>query len=1258
MVSVCAALTVGVFPPFVSAQTTTTGTPAGAAEEEEEMVTLSPFEVTAQEDTGYQASETLAGTRIRTNLRDVGSAISVITPEFIRDIGATDNSTLLQYTTNAEVAGTRGTYAGLGNATSLDESGSLRAPGSANRVRGLASADNTRDFFVTDIPWDSYNVDRIDIQRGPNSILFGLGSPAGIVNATLRNAEFRDTGSVEYRIGSYGSQRASLDLNKEIIEDVLAIRIAGLWDDEKFKQEPAFEEDKRIYGTIRFDPKLIDGGRTSFKVRYENGDISANRPRIIPPNDSITPWFRPVDTTSLEGGMGKLAINNGYEVGAALSSINPWLSGGGIDQQQPAWFIDGNTGALDRIYGGYVNTGARTSTGAIRSSSENLIGQRYAQPFFGLTSLSSYAGISRLPNSQFGQYRTASLLDDSVFDFYENLIDGPTKSEFEGWDAYNVDFSQTALNDRVGVQLTYDRQKYDRGGEALLGNNPTLTIDILRNFQDRPDVAATAAPTNANFGRPYVLGGPGSGTSYSSDREYRRASLFGELRATDYFDRESLLARLLGKHRLNGVYSDEEFDVETRSWQMYANNRAWDSYWTRVDGNLNGINNRPPVAVIYLGPSIASRNSAGGADIPRIAAPVTLDDGNLYYFDSTWKNPTGVNFADPWTVPANLTAMFNPSALPAGQTEFLQNSNPANYVGWTTNYQMNLLRYNDGEDLSLLRNSAMTRRTTKSYAGSWQGFLWNEAIIPTLGWRYDEVTNRAVTAASVASNRAILNLNRSGDAASRPYALPGGPFNLNSNQSYSVYKDHSTAGGVVVHLNRLIPDDPLPLNVSFSYNKSSNFQVTNTRRDIYGEVIGNPSGSTKEYGILLSTKDNKYSLRALKYETKLVNADTQLDASGLTGTIKNGLNWRNIMLYRMSGYAWATRETDNIRHDWIPHYVNEYGRSVWSQDKVNATPSQPPPAGSRLQTPEESVAMRDASINAWNDIQRFLSSRGYFEAWNYGPGPTTESVLTDRATYEANPAAFMPDPASVYDYRNNPNLQGFAVTADSESEGYEFELTANPLPNWRIALNASRTEAVRVNVGGEKLDELVGYLTTQIGSATVHGAAGDMVMFNAHFDDPTNVIWNNGTWTNFRSQYTLMKLQENAAASEIRKWRLNLVTNYSFTEGVLKGVGIGGSYRWQDKVVIGYPVIPGEGGLASFDLSSPYYGPSEDAVDLWLSYERELTDRVRWRIQLNVRNAFADDDLIPISVQPDGRTWAAARIAPIQEWFVSNTFSF
>jgi len=98
----------------------------------------------------------------------------------------------------------------------------------------------------------------------------------------------------------------------------------------------------------------------------------------------------------------------------------------------------------------------------------------------------------------------------------------------------------------------------------------------------------------------------------------------------------------------------------------------------------------------------------------------------------------------------------------------------------------------------------------------------------------------------------------------------------------------------------------------------------------------------------------------------------------------------------------------------------------------------------------------------------------------------------------------------------------------------------------------------------------------------------------------------------------------------------------------------------RDKVVIGYPVIPDAANpaIASFDLSKPYYGPAEDALDLWLSYERKLTDKLNWKIQFNVRNVLKKDGLIPISVEADGHTWASARIKPVQEWFLTNTFSF
>jgi len=77
-----------------------------------------------------------------------------------------------------------------------------------------------------------------------------------------------------------------------------------------------------------------------------------------------------------------------------------------------------------------------------------------------------------------------------------------------------------------------------------------------------------------------------------------------------------------------------------------------------------------------------------------------------------------------------------------------------------------------------------------------------------------------------------------------------------------------------------------------------------------------------------------------------------------------------------------------------------------------------------------------------------------------------------------------------------------------------------------------------------------------------------------------------------------------------------------------------------------------------FNLNQPFYGPSQNGIDLWCSYAHRLTRGVSWKIQLNVTNAFARDALIPISVEPDGHTWAAARIAPVQEFAITNTFTY
>ena len=251
---------------------------------------LSPFVVDATEDKGsYRANSTLAGTRVRTDLKDVSSAITVVTAQFLQDTGAKNAEDLLVYTPSTEVSGLRGNFSGVAGSAVVQEN----TVQPTTRVRGLDSADNTRDYFLTDIPWDSFDVGRVDLQRGPNSILFGTGSPAGIINVSTNGASFNNSYNLTNRVDEYGSNRNSAMLNQELIPGILAIRLAVLQDNEKYEQSDAFSNTRRYYGAFRFDPKLFGkDSHTSIRGNFERGQQTSDNYRDIPPADEITPWFR------------------------------------------------------------------------------------------------------------------------------------------------------------------------------------------------------------------------------------------------------------------------------------------------------------------------------------------------------------------------------------------------------------------------------------------------------------------------------------------------------------------------------------------------------------------------------------------------------------------------------------------------------------------------------------------------------------------------------------------------------------------------------------------------------------------------------------------------------------------------------------------------------------------------------------------------------------------------------------------------------
>lgn len=1158
-------------------------------ESKEGVLELSRFVVTAEPDEGYRARNTLAGTRLKTELKDIAASISVVTEEFLRDTASTNTEDLLVYTLGTEVGGLRGNFGGLGDGPTPVEAGTLLRPESVNRVRGISPADSTRDFFLTDIPWDQYIVDRIDLQRGPNAILFGLGKPGGIINATTDQAIFRNSYSLQSRVGSFGSYRNALDVNQVLIPKQLAVRFEALHAVTHFRQDPTYNRDGRVFGAVKYDPAWLAerGMKSSLRVNYERGDIDANRPRTIPPGDRITPWFMTGTTTAPNGTVYRNFNQNVYDwryynsyraaipnTGANVAgspNFNPYLGPILLFGGSYAFFTDPNSSVSPDML--YVPQSLFTEhkgigpTGAVDGNVRGLLqGNRWGH-------IANNVEIAQRLGLPFAAaYKNNVITDASIFDFYNKLIDGPNKNEARAFDAYNIAWSQSFLKDRVGYELVYDRQRYQDSSWALNipGRGETagyITINI--------DTVMPDQTPNPNVGRPMIVtrsefGADGSET----DRETVRLTAYAELRADDFL-KKSWLTKILGRHVFTGAYTDDSYEREVSVWSTYG-----------LSDNGNGLlrsNNLLPdrglQVVSYLGPDLRGVSSASGLNLSAITAPQTISSSMLLRgFDSTWNRPTSptapgyVNPAAPWVNPYN-------------NGNLTQAENPANYVGWVDR-PVTVLDSREGNNRDLLTrvaNKGLNEVTSKVLV--WQGYLFDGVVVPMFGYRKDEAENYAVTAP-------VHPVGGYADRQSADYTFSDTPNDTVSGTSKSY--------GLVVHTpKRLLHWLPSGTNVSLFYNKSSNFEPAAGRSDMYGRPIDPPTGRTEDYGIAISAFNDRLYLRVNKYESSATGASLGIGNAYMIGAQENR--------------AWVAAKRLQAGLSGDPAYegaVYNYGTNV------------------------EGIFVQTAADRARQQqhVDYVLQNLDYttLEAWSVDVNDDTRWQLNQAERYIGPP--------------------GFTAVTDTLSKGYEVEMSFKPIPNWDIMLNVAKTTAERTNIGG--------YLREYINQRNVvwNGLGGEIRQGPTNAASAVGISWNNLLYNPFLAQTLL----DGSAVPEVRPWRANLSTRYRFSTGKLRGTSVGGSYRWQDKLTIGYPsVVKTVEGVETetFDINNPFYGPTDDAVDLWVAYQRRIHKKINWRIQLNVQDAFSSKRLIPLNVNPDGVP-AAYRIKEGATWLLTNTFSF
>jgi outer membrane receptor protein involved in Fe transport len=191
MKSPCSVLQAVVAAAFLAANAASAQTaPAPAATPgDEDVVTLSPFEVRAGENRGYVASETVTGTRIATQIKDLPYTINVVTSEFFEDFGLFQlDDTLTQ----------------VGGFTGLDVGGGFN-------LRGFSSTSQLRDGFYRLGRYGQTNIDRLEIIKGPNAGIYGRTSPGGMVNMISKAPKSQDVTKLTLRAGSFDTNQVTLE---------------------------------------------------------------------------------------------------------------------------------------------------------------------------------------------------------------------------------------------------------------------------------------------------------------------------------------------------------------------------------------------------------------------------------------------------------------------------------------------------------------------------------------------------------------------------------------------------------------------------------------------------------------------------------------------------------------------------------------------------------------------------------------------------------------------------------------------------------------------------------------------------------------------------------------------------------------------------------------------------------------------------------------------------------------------------------------
>ena len=585
--------------PAATAATTRTG-------EGDETVVLSPFEVTSQ-GRGYYASSTMSGTRLNSRVEDLASSISVVTKEQMADFALLDINDIFLYEAGTEGIGTYTEFSVDRNGSPVDNS---LNPNTANRVRGVGPANLSFANFETSgrMPIDPLLIDAVEISRGPNSTVFGLGNAAGTVNMAPATANLgRDRSQLGFRIDSYGGYRSSLDLNRVLLPRTLALRGSAAFQHEGYVRKPSGTDTKRLNGMVRYQPFK----RTTFTASHFYYHIKGNRPNTTPPRDAITGWIkagRPTwDPVTFSARIDGTRVPGNF----TATSLPTYFASNNL-RDQSVLFID-TDGSI-----GYWGPGRTTSAATPGTPNQNIVivnttpeQIRATQPLFS---------------------SDPSVTSKEIYDWSKVNLAAMNRIN-ETVNVTHLQGEQIILDSQrhsIAVQAGYFREAGRRDNRGLYGTAGSSGATGFLHM-DANERLVDGSP-NPFFLRPYIAFWNTKGIRQDPfERETYRGQLAYKL---DLREEKSAL-RWLGMHQLVGYGEYKENRSRTTIFRdAILSNHAW---LPQETGRSTGFN-QPNIALTYYRYYVSDRQGTTANRAPRDFKP-----GVYPYRWGGWTNPGAAN---------------------------------------------------------------------------------------------------------------------------------------------------------------------------------------------------------------------------------------------------------------------------------------------------------------------------------------------------------------------------------------------------------------------------------------------------------------------------------------------------------------------------------------------------------------------------------------------------------------------------------------